>query len=425
MARNSNSQPVSAAAKAAAPMHPKRPVRRIAFYGSPVQERYNQLLEGIFWYQQEHGGFLLRDFRYDGERSISEEEVLAQPYPWADWQPHGLLAAVGTEAGLPEWLRRAGLPFVVTSSSLSGLVPSVHVAPASLGDLATRHFLERGFKHFAFVGVADAFGMQIRRAAFIKSLAGKGFTALSCDLAPRPTKGGTIEYDPTAEELVDLLSSARKPLAVLAGDDYVGRAVCAACLRQGLAIPNQVAVLGVDDSSAAQFCLPPLSSIQPPNQKIGYLAMGNLDRILNGEAPSCVPVEVPVTKLVERQSTSLDLADDEDVARTLRLMRQRVSQGINVEGIVAELEISRSTLERKFAQVMGCTPGEELSRIRLGRAQELLTTTKMPVTQIAQMLGYHRASNFSDFFHKSTGVSPRTYRKAHGGPPVCYGTAQD
>jgi LacI family transcriptional regulator len=169
-------------------------------------------------------------------------------------------------------------------------------------------------------------------------------------------------------------------------------------------------VLGIDNYAVARTSLPPLSSIHAPGEVVGYQALGLLDRLMRGEAAGNPVVEVPATKLVVRNSTGPRGAADSEIVRALALVRERACDGVGIEEILDDLHVSRSTLERQFLAAVGRTPGQELMRARLDRAKDLLRNTDLPVSRVAEMTGYQRSSNFSDFFRKHTGVSPSDFR---------------
>jgi LacI family transcriptional regulator len=115
--------------------------------------------------------------------------------------------------------------------------------------------------------------------------------------------------------------------------------------------------------------------------------------------------------VIARKSTTLGSEKETDVVRARQIIRDRACEGVSIEEILDALSVSRSTLTREFASVLGCTPGEEMTRVRLERSKELLGTTTLPIARIAQMVGYASATNFTTFFRRHTGKTPRAFRK--------------
>ncbi len=395
--------------------------RRVAFYVSERSEYASRVLEGVLRYVDDHVGFVLRDFWDDVTDAARRAAVLARAAPWSDWAPAGVVGILPHGAEAVTWATAAGVPVVSIGSDFRDVLPTVNVSADSVAELAIRHLLGTGYPNVAFVGVRGYTAVDHRRAALERHLGELGRPLLAYGLENNPWPGFyQLEERAAAEAgLERFLREAPKPLGVLATTDHAGRVVCAACRRLGLAVPQEVGVLGVDNYAAARTCLPPLSSIHSPGEDVGYAAMELLDRLTRGK-PAGPPVAVAATKLVARQSTGAGSGGTESVVvRALALIRERACDGLAIEEILDDLTVSRSTLERQFAAVVGRPPGQELLRVRLARAKELLRTTDLPVSRIAAMTGYERSSSFSEFFRREAGTSPRAYRK--GGVEVASG----
>lgn len=406
-------------------------VRRIAFYASERSEYASRVMEGVLRYVEDHIGFLVRDFQDDLTLSAQERTAFAhRPPPWNDWSPDGLIAILPHDPAVVRWVTTSDIPVVSLGGDYRSLLPTVLVDPASIAQLALEHFCECGYEHFAFVGIRDLVAVEGRCKSFRARLREASHPMLHYELQTNPWPGlYELEERAAAEPgLISFLQSAPKPLAVLATSDYVGRVICMACRNLGFQVPQEVGVLGIDNYAAARSSQPPLSSIHAPGQEVGFQAMTLLDRLsherltLTGSPAEAKPapveppptVVVPAVTLVPRQSTRNGKADS-IIVRAMTLIRERACEGVAIEQILAELLVSRSTLERQFVAHVGRTPGQELLRVRLERAKELLRHTDLPVSRIAEMIGYERSSSFSDFFRKHAGTTPRAYRA--GGAP--------
>src|SRR5258706_2176837 len=395
-------------------------VRQVAFYGSERSEYATRVLEGVLRYVEDRVGFMLRDFWDDLTAAGRREALLgAPPPPWAAGGADGVVATLPHGRGVVPGAWDASVPIVSIGSDFRDALPTVHVSADSVAELAIRHFLATGYPNVAFVGVRGFVAVDHRRAALERQLAEIGRPLWSYGLETNPWPGNyDLEERAAAEEgLERFLLDAPTPLGVLATTDHAGRVVCAACRRLGLAVPQEVGVLGIDNYTAARTCVPPLSSIQSPGEEVGYQAMALLDRLTRGKpgdraAAADKPVAVPATQVVARQSTGAAPGGTHaHVIRALALIRERACDGIAVEAILDDLTTSRSTLERQFAAMIGRTPGQELLRVRLARAKELLRHSDLPILKIAEMTGYERSSSFSDFFSRQPGLAPRAYRK--------------
>jgi LacI family transcriptional regulator len=389
------------------PLTPKR----IAFYSSALMQDSPRVEEGILRYQEDHPGFVFRSFHYDSEHVPERFDLV--PLPWNKWIPDGIIASLGHDPGLPEWLAQGGQPLVTIGSDWIGQWPCVFTAPDSIATLALEHFEDQGFRHFGFVGIAGP-GSHMRWEAWARSVRARGRLPLLYELEHSPNSGLAEHVEQAASEigLQRWLREAPKPLAVLTAGDRVAYAVCAACTCVGLAIPHDVAVMGLGNTPAARSCLPPLTSIHSPTEEVGYKAMALLDQLLHEDKGRAIPaIEVPALRLVVRQSTQEGGSQLAAPHRLRKLIHEQACLAGNIDQIAAPLQMSRKTLNRQFAAAFGCTPGAELLRVRLAKAKELLLTPR-PLKTVASELGYGSVSAFIHFFRKQAGLTPREYQRS-------------
>ncbi len=387
---------------------PIRP-KRIAFYASALTQDPPLIEEGILRYQEDRGGIEFRNFRYDSE-NVPEQFVHA-PLPWSDWIPDGILSQLAADPGMADWLGRGGQPHVNIGCDLIGQKPSIYTSPDSIAALAVDYYWGLGFRHFALVGITSMTS-RIRWEAFSHLLRAKGHEPLLYELETNPTSGLVQSEEKAAHEtgLLHLLRTAPKPLAVLTPTVTTGRSVCTASRLLGLEIPNQIAVVATGNTSLARTCLPPLSAVHVAFEEIGYQAMALLDRMIADATRWAPNIMVPATRLVVRQSTQHGHGSGSHSQRLRQLIMKQACQGASIQTIIASLDVSRSTLERQYVAAFGCTPGQELLRVRLEKAKELILTT-VPLKSVATALGYSAASSFSSFFRKQTGMTPQSYRR--------------
>lgn len=382
--------------------------KRIALYSPSELDYINRLVEGVLSYLAERPGFLLRDFHY-GEVDF---KVPRRGPTWEGWQPHGILCYIGRAPGLAQWLKKTGVPIVNTSTDCPHeVIPSVHGAGA--GRLAAEHFQSLGLEHFGFVGHQGRLGSRRLRESFAEELGRHGRKMLWHELATEPIGGLEALEEAAAAEpgLAEFLQSVPKPIGVLALHYDFARVVCLVCRRLGLAIPNDVAVLGIENHLSARLNDPPLSSICPPGEQVGYQAMRLLDALLQGEPPPPEPITVPTTQLIERESTRLKSRKDSIVKEALRLIEAEACRGLTVEDIADVLDVSRSTLHHRFVEQVGRPPGEQIARVRLQHGKRLLADSDLSVTRISGMLGFARSSIFGEFFKRQTGMTPTQFRE--------------
>ena len=181
----------------------------------------------------------------------------------------------------------------------------------------------------------------------------------------------------------------------------------------GLRVPDDVAVIGVDNDVICDLAAPPLTSIEQGKFLIGYTAAASLDQLINGDKAVPARQVIRPVGVVARQSTDLLYVADPTVAEALRLIRQEACRGAHASLICRQIGLSRSTLDKRFKEVIGRPIDQEIRRIRLMRASELLARTKLPLKAVAKEAGFGSEQYLSAVFSKSMGCTPAAYRRDH------------
>ena len=217
---------------------------------------------------------------------------------------------------------------------------------------------------------------------------------------------------PPGANMAAWLRSLPKPVGLLAVTDNRGHQVLNVCGEQAIVVPDDVAVIGVDnDEMLCELCEPPLSSVALNPWKVGYEGAALLDRMLKGKSPPRERTLIPPLGVVTRKSTDVVTMVDADLAAALRLIRQRACEGITIEEVLKQVPISRSTLKRRFATILRRSPHDEIRRVQIERVMQLLSTTTLPLAKIAQMTGFPHIESMCRLFKQKTGVTPGRYRK--------------
>ena len=181
-------------------------------------------------------------------------------------------------------------------------------------------------------------------------------------------------------------------------------------------MPEEVAVIGVDNAETfCELCDPPLSSVVPDAERIGFEAAALLDRLMAGDVPNNPDRRIPPVGVITRQSTDTLAMDDPLIARAARFIREHACQGIGVSDVLAALPVSRSVLERGFRRRLGHSPQEEIRPVRLRRIQRLLTETDWPLARIAEMTGYEHPEYMMVQFKRVVGETPSEWRSRGNG----------
>ena len=339
------------------------------------------------------------------------------------WDGHGIIVR-GENRRLARAVARLSTPTIdLTPSRLLPRAPWVKSDDAAIAHLAAQHFLERGFRHFAFCGDArfswshrrgEHFGLHIRGAGHTchtfhppaNSPAASGRRPIR---PPRPP-----DSDAEVDAIGAWLASLPKPVAVFACYDNRGQQVLEACRRTGLAVPEQVAVLGVDnDEVLCALSPPPLSSIALNPRRAGWEAAALLASLLAGKKSRAEEHLIPPVDIATRQSTDILAVHDPKIASALRYIREHACEGIDVGDVLRHCPMARRALENRFGRLLGRTPGEEILRVQLNRVKELLIGTKLPIWAIAGRTGFG-PEYLSVVFHRQFNTTPSRFRRDHG-----------
>jgi LacI family transcriptional regulator len=286
--------------------------------------------------------------------------------------------------------------------------------------MAAEHLLDRGFRRFAFCGFNGTEWSDLRRLGFESRVTEAGFP---CQIFANPMlsrANDNAEYEELdaryEEELKRWLESLPKPVGMMACNDSRGRQVLNCCRDSNLAVPDDVAVVGVDkDEILCELSDVPLSSVILNAQQIGYEAADLLARMMAGEAcDAAQSILVKPHGLATRRSTDVLAIEDRQSAAALRLIREHACEGINVPFLAKAVGVSRRSLERRLAETLGRSPNAEILRVRLERVCRLLTESDFPLSEVAARAGFENTEYLSRLFKKKLGMTLGEFRKRSG-----------
>jgi LacI family transcriptional regulator len=365
------------------------------------------LLFGVARYVREHGPWSI----FLQERSLGD----VSPRWLKNWEGDGIIARVENRP-TADAIRRLGLPAVDLRCVLPDLeFPSARPDDEGIARLASEHLLERGFRHFAFCGFNGADYSDARRERFAKRITEAGFQCSVFEDTHGPRHGSTLAYEEYGlkgeDRVARWLQDLPKPVGLMACNDIRGQQVLNACRDVGLQVPDEVAVIGVDDDEMlCELSDPPLSSVAPNSKRIGYEAAALLARMMAGKKPPAEPVFVEPEGVITRRSTEVLAIDDRHIANVVRFIREHACEGIDVSDILKVVPLSRSALERRFARTLGRSPKEEILRVRLNRARQLLSETDFPLWMVAEKIGLEHTEYLNVIFKKKIGLTPGQFR---------------
>ncbi|MGH9430370.1 MAG: substrate-binding domain-containing protein [Terriglobia bacterium] len=400
-------------------MTPKPMAQKISITGTPkvallleTSTEYGRgLLRGIVRYSRLHGPWSLYVAPGHLEQALPKAK---------SWNGDGIIARIHTPE-VARLIRSTGLPFVASSldefmaEDSQNKFCQIRTESPAIARMAALHLVERGLRRFAFCGFVDCAWSSLREAIFSKQVEREGFRceAHRIQIANWMQRSNWIQTWEHEQPLLSAwLKSLPKPVGVMACNDVCGREVLQACASAGLRVPDDVAVIGVDnDELMCELSSPPLSSVALNLENAGYKAAHLLDGLMSKRLKGKYVVQVEPTFVITRRSTDVIAQDDPMVARALQFIRDYARKPIGVVDIVDAVGTSRRTLERRFMQSIGRSILSELTRCRLERAKNLLRETRLSCHQVSVAAGFGSVKSFNRAFRHSERVSPNSFRK--------------
>ena len=359
-----------------------------------------RLITGILSHSERHGPWNV----WVEPRGTSEALRIPE-----GWSGDGVIARVSSQA-MADHLNQHKLPVVNVSGILipGTEYPRVCIDNDSFASVAVKHFIDRGIRNIAYVGVY----------ARTYSLHRQESMALACEqrdcrfLVYHQTheQTGPGRWKRNRERLGDWIQSLPKPVGILAWAVRRGGDVIEEAINRGFRVPEDVAVLGDDDELLCNSVHPPLSGVSLPSEQIGMEAAAMLDALMHGNELKKQKVTVAPSGIFSRASTDVLAIDDLEVAEAVRLIRDRASDSLTVTEVADSLAISRRSLERRFQKALNRTMGEEIARVHLERAKHLLATTDMSIPEVAGRSGYGSPEYLARVIKRHLGMTPRQYR---------------
>ncbi len=325
-------------------------------------------------------------------------------------RPDGL---IGRADHLVPYLAEVEVPAVAIEDPFDLIGPpntaSVLLDNVAIGRMAAEHLLEREYAHHAFLGMPGWWSDQ-RRDGYVERLRESGHACLSRQVEP---------LDPASlPDLTAWTDQLPRRTAILAASDWLALSYLELVRRTDRKVPQDLAVLGVDNHPLyGPFAAVSLSSVNPNLHAVGYEAARMLAAHLGGDDQTGRRLYVQPSGVEERDSTASLLHGDETLDRALRMIRDFEQWPVTLDDVADAVGLSRRALERHFKSAMGRPPGDVLRESRRQLALSLLTTTTLPMLSVAMRCGFSTAGNFSRAFHADVGQMPSAVRaksKAHG-----------
>jgi LacI family transcriptional regulator len=361
-----------------------------------------EILNGISRYLAVHGHWSV---------FLDERELGAPPPDWLlDWSGDGVICR-STTPEIAEALTRKGIPTVDLNDRFGDLgLPRIVSDMAAIGRLAAEHLLQRGYTDIAYCGFDGEPWCDLR-------LAGVQSVCLPIAIFRTPWSGVRERaWQQERDAIAEWVGGLPRPLGIVACNDARAHHVLEACQAIGRSVPEEIAVIGVDNSETlCDLCNPPLSSVVPNAARVGYEAADLLCRLMAGETVAATTRLIEPTGVMARQSTDSVAITDPILARANQFIRQNAHHPITVDDVVHRSGVSRSTLERKYRTHLRTTPHEEIQIARLKRVKTLLTRTGWSLNRIAEETGFDHPEYMMVQFKRLTGFTPSQWRSLDKG----------
>src|SRR3954471_7824458 len=333
------------------------------------------------------------------------------------WKGQGIIARLDTRSTLAA-VKRTGVPAVdVLGDMKDRPFPVVHVDDTAVARLAAEHLLERGFRNFGFVAHANERWSDNRLDAFANAVGEHGY---ECNVLQADDLHEIPEaWDTFIENAAEWIQAQPKPLGLMLCNDGVGPMITQACRQAGIAVPEEVAIVGVDnDEPICAICDPPLTSVDANHEEVGYQAAALLDRMMQGETASKEPLLLKPRNVVVRQSSAVSAIEDPIVSLAMSMIREHACNGLQARDVADRSPVSRSVLQRRFRAILGRSVHEEIVRVQLRKAEELLRDTDLALRTVAEKAGFKHQEYMGAVFKSRLGMTPGQYRKRYQTAPA-------
>lgn len=366
-----------------------------------------EVAQGIIGYSLGHADW---EIHYEGVTDPTAVERIAAAI--TDWPADGAILQV-MNSQLANAISLTGIPVVLIHGEENDRASVVCPDNVAVGCTVAKYFVDRGLRQLAYCGVMGGEYSQQRE---------DGFCA-EARKSDRPTS--VIQYRYLARNSRDWISDHRtmeqwlrdlpKPVGLMACNDSIGKELVAMCCHLGLRVPDDVAVVGVDnDSVECAMSRVPLSSVRLPTGEIGFTAARVLDEMMDARKPKRESVRLPPTMIVTRRSSDIYTTEQEDVRAALGFVRDNASTPITVEDVLRQVPVSRRWLEKQFVAVLGRTIRQEILRAHAEYAQRLLIDTDLKIAVVGRRSGYSEYQVFPKLFRQTTGLLPSEFRRRYG-----------
>ena len=376
--------------------------RNVAVIVETSNSYARSVLRGIHEYTRTRRGWTL----YLTEHGRHEiDEFFA-----GNWKFDGVIARIETDR-MARIITAMEVPTVdVSAARLIEGIPWVETDDEAITRLALAHLQDCGLQNFAYFG--DPFyNWSIWRQQNFERILGRPDIIRSRIFNLPQRKEPRVRWWTLREAIREWLASLPKPVGIFACYDACGQQLLEICRYYDFKVPDDIAVIGVDnDELLCEMATPSMSSIIPNSFRTGAYAAELLDRMMQGEKLTGRKHSIEPLGVRKRVSTDVLTVDDPHIAKAIAFIRQNAHANIRVEDVLGIVPLSRRVLEARFRRALNRTPHQEILRMRTNAVRELLLETNMSLSEISEALGIEHPEYLSVFFKKETGLTPKEYR---------------
>jgi LacI family transcriptional regulator len=360
-----------------------------------------QLIMGIARYSKLHGPWSFYKEPIDLKSSVPHLTT---------WKPDGIIMR---DSLITKELLKLKIPTILAihNSSYPKNLPAIKTDSFSIAKMASDHFIDTGLKNFAFCGFDDYEWSNERKLFFCRFNSEAGYKT-HIYLQPKRIKKN--DWEKEQQHVSNWIKALPKPLGIFACNDDRGQHILEVCKMIDLKVPEDVAVVGVDnDPMICDIGDPPLTSIALNVESAGYEAAKLMDSLINNRKISGRHILVSPSHIVQRQSSDILAVNDAEVVKAIHYIKKNAKNKILIKDVVKTTGISRRTLERRFRNTIHRSIYNEIQHVRIELISKLLIETDLPVSQITSLFDFTDAEHISRYFKREKGIGLREFRKLH------------
>lgn len=332
------------------------------------------------------------------------------------WRPDGIITEyIG---GITDKLiKKIEVPVVVAPNDATDFKVSgclyVDVDDRKVGYQVGRYFYDQGYRNIAFYGNNMNYSRQ-RMEGFTEFLNGKKIKPYQFIEQIEVFRRYTEYWQDFKSTASQWLRELPKPCALFAAHDPLGRSLLSRCKQEGIKVPEQISVISANnDPLICDLVNPPLSSVNIPWNKVGYEATRILIEKITGRFQGQETTLLDPLAIEHRQSSNILHVENPVLSKALHFIRNQLLNGVRVIDVANHCHTNRRTLEKLFQKYLDKTPGDEILRLKVERAKDLLIETDLQMPDVAERSGFSHPERFSVNFKKYTEMTPTQYRKKY------------